>query len=277
MRAMATIEGVARTGLWVAAMRAVESERDDRLFEDPFARALAGEEGFEALRSSQEHYSGPQVPFIEVRTHYFDARLTRAAAAGIRQFVILAAGMDARAFRLPWPAGSRVFEIDQSHVLALKDARLGNAKPTCVRTALAFDLALDWPPALVAGGFDATQRTAWLVEGLTLYLDEAKVATLARRIDALSSKGSQVLADVAGRSLLESPFMTEALARMRAIGAPWLYGTDEPQTIFAPLGWASEVTESSDYGRSIGRWPFPAAPPGMQGIPRGYFMAAEKS
>src|SRR5580658_6592236 len=103
------MEGVAKTALWVAAWRALESERTDALFHDPFASTLAGEEGVETLRATDALRRGSP-PTVEVRTHFFDERLGVGAERGLRQVVIVASGMDARAWRLAWPAGLRLFE-----------------------------------------------------------------------------------------------------------------------------------------------------------------------
>jgi len=107
-----------------------------------------------------------------VRTHYFDGYFDAAVRTGIRHVVILAAGLDSRAYRLNWPAGTTVFEIDQPKVLSYKTSTLDahGAAPKARRVPVAADLRDDWPAALIAAGFDATQPTAWLAEGLLPYL-----------------------------------------------------------------------------------------------------------
>jgi methyltransferase (TIGR00027 family) len=266
------IDPVGITGLLVAAIRAEESTRPDRLFDDPFAAALAGDEGRRAL-ARYRPTQGPNVPILEVRTRFFDEALERAWRDGVRQFVIVAAGMDARSYRLAWPTGTSVFELDQPPVLAHKERALAEARSRCERRAIPVDLAEDWPAALVAGGFDASARTAWLVEGLLQYLEEGTVKQLFARIDRLSAEGSMFFYDVVGASLLQAPAMAPMLAAMREQGAPWVFGTDQPESLVSSR-WRATPSDPSDHGRRWNRWPFPPAPPGVVGIPRGYFIEA---
>jgi len=131
---------------------------------------------------------------MAVRTRHFDSLFTDAAAADVRQAVILAAGLDARAYRLTWPAGTTVYELDQPEVIAFKSetlARLG-AEPAADRKPIAIDLREDWPKALRDNGFDPTQQTAWIAEGLLIYLPPEAQDLLFDRIDELSAPGSRV-------------------------------------------------------------------------------------
>ncbi|WAS94617.1 SAM-dependent methyltransferase [Nannocystis punicea] len=269
------LNSVATTGLLVAAMRAEESARADRLFDDPFAAQLAGGAGRAAL-AAYRSASPLSLPIIEVRTRYYDEALARAWDAGIRQFVVLAAGMDARAYRLSWPADARVFEVDQPDVLAAKAERLGGARSRAARFAVGADLGDDWPAALLAADFDRSQRTAWLVEGLLQYLDASVVAALFARVEQLSAPGSRLLYDVVGRGLLEAPALAPTLRMMRELGAPWVYATDEPGGLIGAHGWDAVVTDPSVLAAEWGRWPFPALPPDAPGVPRGYLVEASK-
>jgi methyltransferase (TIGR00027 family) len=142
-----TKQAIAATGLLVAAMRAEESARDDALFTDPFAERLAGEDGRRLLAEAAAKTEQPSAPIV-VRTKFFDEALLRAQADGVAQVVILAAGMDARALRLPWHSGTTVYEVDQPHVIETKDERLGGERPRCRRAAVGVDLADDWPKVL---------------------------------------------------------------------------------------------------------------------------------
>jgi methyltransferase (TIGR00027 family) len=267
---------VATTALLVAAIRAEESERDDRLFDDPFARDLAGDEGRAALAAYRATAVHGMVPIIEVRTRFFDEAILLACASGVRQVAVLAAGMDARAFRLAWPEETRLFEIDQLEIIEAKARVLASAKPRCSRVAIAANLAEDWPKSLEARGFDQRAPTIWLVEGLLQYLEPAAVDPLLARIDALSPSGSVLLYDVLGQSLLDSPFVAPTLRMMRELGAPWRFGTDEPTALVTGRGWNAVATEPAVIGNAWRRWPFPAAPPGLPGVPRSYFVEATK-
>lgn len=168
---------MANTGLLVAAIRADESRRPDHLFTDPFADRLAGETGRRLLAEAVAEAGDRPTRQSVVRTRFWDEALLRATRS-VRQVVILAAGMDARAFRLPWPDGATVYELDQPEVIAAKAAALAGEQPLCTRVAVGVDLTGDWAEALRANGFDGGQPTVWLAEGLLQYLDEAAVGTV---------------------------------------------------------------------------------------------------
>ena len=176
-------ESVGATALSVAAARAVETGATDPLIRDQFAYLLVSTAGqpWARLASSLDWIGDDEhgrrahrmsVDYQAVRTHYFDSYFTEAVAAGIRQAVILAAGLDSRAFRLNWPAGTTVYEIDQPQVVTYKTTTLesAGAAPTADRRTVQVDLRDDWAAALTAAGFDHSQPTAWLAEGLLPYL-----------------------------------------------------------------------------------------------------------
>src|SRR5271165_1202612 len=131
---------------------------------------------------------------MTVRTRFFDDFFTGAAKDGVRQAVILASGLDTRAYRLRWPAGTVVYEIDQPQVIAFKTNTLADlgAAPTAERRTISIDLRDDWPAALREGGFDVTQPTAWSAEGLLPYLPPEAQDRLFDNITALSAPGSQL-------------------------------------------------------------------------------------
>ncbi len=131
---------------------------------------------------------------IAVRTRFFDDFFTAASEAGIRQAVILAAGLDTRGYRLPWPSGTVVFEVDQPKVIAFKTATLDGlgAVPKAPRRTVAIDLRDDWPSALRDAGFDPAQATAWIAEGLLVYLPPEAQDRLFDNITALSAPGSRL-------------------------------------------------------------------------------------
>ena len=266
---------VAVTGLLVAAIRAEETASALPLFRDPFAAALAGELGRATLAKYRAAGAGPSVPVIEVRTRWYDDAIARALAAGLRQVVILAAGMDSRAFRLDFPEGVRLFELDQPAVLAHKQQALQGVTPRCQRQSLGCDLAQEWTGLLEAAGFQRRYPTLWLVEGLLQYLEASAAAQVLNRLSALSSSGSVALYDVVGQSLLDSPVIASTLEMMRELGAPWIFGSDDPGALLP--GWQTQVTEPAIVGNALKRWPFPAAPPGVPGVPRGYLIEATKA
>jgi methyltransferase (TIGR00027 family) len=198
-------ESVGATALSVAAARAVETGSDDPLIQDQFAYLLVSTVGqpWARLASSLDWIGDDDhgrrahrlaIDYQAVRTHYFDSYFADAAAAGIRQVVILAAGLDSRAFRLDWPAGTTVYEIDQPQVVAYKSSTLesAGAAPTAERRTVQVDLRDDWAAALSAAGFDAGRPTAWLAEGLLPYLPAEAQDRLFDILTRLSAPGSQV-------------------------------------------------------------------------------------
>ncbi|MGZ4528019.1 MAG: class I SAM-dependent methyltransferase, partial [Mycobacterium sp.] len=196
--------GVGATATMVAASRAVASQGPDALLDDPLADPLVravGLEPFIRIVDGQVDFEDDplfnrkaRAEQITVRTRFFDDFFTGAAKDGVRQAVILASGLDTRAYRLRWPAGTVVYEIDQPQVIAFKSDTLAGlgAAPTAERRAIAIDLRDDWRAALREGGFDVTQPTAWSAEGLLPYLPPEAQDRLFDNISALSAPGSRV-------------------------------------------------------------------------------------
>jgi methyltransferase (TIGR00027 family) len=269
-------QAVAATGLLAAAVRAEESERADPLFTDPFAERLAGDDGRRLLAQAVSA-TGQSPAEIAIRTRFFDEALLAAQHDGVSQVVILAAGMDARAYRLPWRPGITVYEVDQPHVIAAKEERLAGEQPRCRRVAVGIDLVDDWPKALRSHGFDSSTRTAWLVEGLLQYIDASAVDTLFARIDTLSPPGHVLFYNAVGKTLLEAPFMQSMRQFMRQLGAPWTFGTDTPAALVEGRGWIAVVTDVAEPGTRWNRWEHPLVPMDVPGVPRGYFVTATKS
>jgi methyltransferase (TIGR00027 family) len=267
---------VAATGLLVAAMRAEESARDDALFQDPFAERLAGDDGRRLLAETSAETGQPSAPIV-VRTRLYDEALIGAHADGASQVVIVAAGMDARSYRLSWPDGTTVFEVDQPHVIAIKDERLAGEKPRCLRVAVGVDLADDWPTAIEAKGFNPEAPTIWTIEGLLQYIEAPDVERLFARMDALSAPGSVLLYDVVGKALLEAPFLQNTIEFMQKLGAPWVFGSDTPAALVEDCGWTATVTDMAVPGNEWKRWAHPPIPADVPNAPRGYFVEATKA
>lgn len=194
----AALPAVSRTAVGVARVRAAESARADRLFDDPYAAAfvaaLAGAVPDRATSAAARALGARFVAHVAVRTRFYDEYLLGATDAGVRQVVLLAAGLDARAFRLSWPDGVRLFELDLPAVLAAKQRVLDDlpARPAGVRVPVAVDLRGDWPAALAAAGFDAGRPTAWLAEGLLVYLTAEDAAALLGAVGDCSAPGSRL-------------------------------------------------------------------------------------
>jgi methyltransferase (TIGR00027 family) len=164
------LDGLSSTGRLTAAGRAVESRRADRLFEDPLAEALAGEDGFRLMERWRLPGMPLENPTIGPRTRYYDDLVLEAVADGLGQVVLVAAGMDTRAFRLPLPAQAIVFELDRPEVLREKQAVLDrhHAEPRCGRVMVGLDLTEDdWPQALTRAGFSDAAPAIFIAEGLS--------------------------------------------------------------------------------------------------------------
>lgn len=197
--------GVGATAIGVAALRAAERHQPRPLFTDPFAQRFvdAAPGALDELVGSQrpdvDHEAAAEhirrlLTYVAVRTRFFDDCLHAAAQAGIRQIVLLAAGLDTRAYRMRWPEGTRVFEVDLPRMLEFKHRVLDGdgAVPTCARVPVAADLTENWTDPLRGAGFRADEPTAWLLEGILVYLTDEQVDTLLRELTAWSVPESRM-------------------------------------------------------------------------------------
>lgn len=232
-------QSVGSTALGVAAARAAETESENPLINDPFARVFldAAGKGMWTLYAdpdllAQAREIEPEignraqlmVDFMATRTAFFDEFFLAAADSGVRQIVILASGLDARAWRLPWPDGTVVYELDQPKVLEFKNTTLEQhgARPTSQVVNIAVDLRQDWPTALQEAGFDPTQPTAWSAEGLVRYLPAQAQDLLFERIHMLSAPGSWLASNVPDKGAIDSDLVQrqrEEMQRIRAVAA----------------------------------------------------------
>jgi methyltransferase (TIGR00027 family) len=232
-------QSVGATALGVAAARAAETESENPLINDPFARVFveAAGEGMWSIYSNPtllakaieiEPDVQPRIQlmidFMATRTAFIDQFFLGAADAGVRQVVILAAGLDARAWRLPWPDGTVVYELDQPKVLDFKSKTLREhgAQPSAQLVNVPIDLRQDWPKALREAGFDASRPTAWSAEGLVRYLSSEAQDLLFERIHSLSVAGSRLASNVPGAGFTDPQVVQrerEDMQRMRAAAA----------------------------------------------------------
>ena len=272
-------EGVGRTAVGMALLRAGESDRADRLFDDPLAIAFVeaapdsfAEEEAEAdaedLRSLGAIFAFHGV----IRTRFYDDYLLAADEAGCRQAVLVAAGLDARAFRLPWSKGLRLWELDQADVLAFKQWVLDErgAVPRCERRAVAVDLRTDWGSALEGAGFDPRVPTAWLVEGLLTYLSADEAARLLLAITIRSAPGGRLAFERGGGSSDALAARARHLPTMARYTAMFRGGLGEnAQAWLADRGWDVETHDLLSVARRCGREP----PSGAAG---GFVTAARR-
>jgi methyltransferase (TIGR00027 family) len=267
---------LASTACWTASVRALESARPDRLIDDPWAAALAGEEGQRWLAQRSPESVLP----IVLRTRYFDDFLQRITEENaLRQIVLMAAGLDTRAFRLTWPAGTRLFELDRIGMLAAKDGvlQVAGAMAACDRHIIPVDLTGPWQERLVASGFDPGQPSAWLLEGFLFYLPSESILRLLDELNLLATPGSWLGFDVINSAMLTSPLTRRWIEMQASSGAPWIGVLDDPQTFLTERGWQASLTQAGQTDANHGRWTFPVIPTSMPGMPHNWFVTAYKT
>ncbi|WP_051707085.1 MULTISPECIES: class I SAM-dependent methyltransferase [unclassified Streptomyces] len=269
------------TAVGVARVRALETERANALFRDPLARAFAAAGGMwpssPAAAADDEagrrRRAGVAISIV-IRTKFLDDLLRQASASGVRQVVLLGAGMDSRAFRMDWPEGTRLFEVDTAAPLDFKASvlRQERAVARCERITVATDLREDWPGALAAAGHDPAAPTAWIAEGLLIYLPEDAVETLLARIGARSAAGSRMGLTLGTRGVIER-FGADAVPGSAA--SLWVSEMpDDPVSWLAGHGWEAEShtlrERAAVYGRPLG------TPPRREERPGGLISAVRR-
>ncbi|WP_243793853.1 SAM-dependent methyltransferase [Saccharopolyspora gloriosae] len=279
---MPLLDPVERTALLTAALRAAETRRPGRLYEDPYAAGLAGDEGPDLLAEiraatypSDRPRSLPSTPdYNAIRTRFFDDLLQDAARAPeTTQIVLAPAGMDSRAYRLSWPDRIRYFEVDRPSVLDFKAERLRGVPPRIDHRTVAVDLNDDgWEDRLGAAGYDSTVPSTWLLEGLLYYIPEADSRRMLERVAAISAPGSRIAADIVNRSALTLPHIQALLDVFAGWGCPWVFGTDEPETLFAQYGFDVRAIQPGEPDADYGRWPDPVPPREVTEVRRVFFV-----
>jgi methyltransferase (TIGR00027 family) len=301
-------ESVGATALGVAAARAADTESDDPLINDPYARIFLDTVG----DGVWNWYGAPELPaevieaepdmpqrmqalvsYFATRTKFFDTCFVDAADAGIRQAVILAAGLDARSWRLPWPDGTTVYELDQDRVLDFKASTLHahGAEPKANRVAVAVDLRQDWPTALRQAGFDPAAPSVWSVEGLLMYLPAAAQDLLFERIQELAAPGSRIAVEGLGPEFAVPELQAqrrERMDRVRELMAKagsklevpstdelWYFEErDDVGDWLRRHGWDVTATPSDELMASYGR-------PSLEGLeeasPTHWFISAQRT
>ena len=301
-------ESVGATALGVAAARAAETRSENPLISDPFAQVFIDAVG----DGVWNWHSAPQLPpelieaepdlplqmqamvaYMASRTAFFDRFFLEATGAGISQAVILAAGLDARSWRLPWPDGVTVYELDQPKVLDFKASTLAEhgARPACNRVAVAVDLRQDWPTALRQAGFDPSAPSAWSAEGLMPYLPASAQDLLFDRVQGLTAGGSRVAVEALGPTFLDPDVRAkrrERMDRIRELMAAadpqreiprtdQLWYFEEREDVgdwFRRHGWDVTVTPSDELMAGYGRR---AAKEVEDRVPGNLFVAAQRA
>lgn len=260
------VSSVGLTALVVAAGRAVDTHREDSLVDDPYAEAfVAAADPPHPLPTRPGQVDGDDAGwqvmsgYMGVRSRFFDRFFADAGRAGIRQAVILAAGLDTRAHRLDWAPGSTVYEVDQPAVLDFKDEVLDREDATarCDRRAVRIDLRDDWAGALDAAGFDASAPSAWLAEGLLPYLppeaEEALLDAVTRRAAPGSRLAVEDFTDVAAQ--MADPEFRRVQEHL-GVDLSTLVHTDhrpDPERRLADHGWTTRRRAATDVATDCGR------------------------
>ncbi|MGA5464770.1 SAM-dependent methyltransferase [Mycobacterium sp. NPDC050041] len=276
-------ENVGTTALATAMVRAAETTRDDRLTADPFAQhfldaavAQGWKNPYATEAWNRNEYDDPAVArfrqastdWAACRTRFIDDFLT---AGGERQIVILAAGLDARAWRLTWSDGTVVYELDQPGVLEFKDTtmRSQDAEPATARRAVPIDLRHDWPAALTPAGFDPGMPTAWVAEGLLPYLPPAAQDLLFERIHQFSAAGSRLVVDAYTPEFYANTAETfrrmNETTREEVYSGEQLFFAGERADVvewLADRGWSTRAAVAVDVMAKFGR-------PAPDGVPAG--------
>ena len=266
---------VGATATMVAAGRAMATKDPRNLINDPFAEPLVravgvdlftkmmdGDLDFSAVENASPIRMQAMIDGMAVRTRYFDDYFINATGAGVRQAVILASGLDSRAYRLPWPSGTVVYEIDQPRVIEFKTTTLAGigAEPAATRRTVPIDLRADWPTALKAAGLDTTAPTAWLAEGLLIYLPPDAQDRLFDDIAALSVPGSTVATEfVPGIVDFDADRVREASGAFREHGvdidmASLVYAGERNHVVdyLSAKGWSVEGVARTELFRRNG-------------------------
>lgn len=260
------VTGVGITALGVAAGRAMETRREGALVSDPYAEAFVEAAAPPVpMPTRLEDADDREIPwrsmadYMGVRSRYFDDFFAAANLAGIGQVVLLAAGLDARAYRLEWPDGTTVYELDAPKVLSFKDDVLtaANAQPRADRRVVAVDLREEWPVPLQERGFDRSTPSAWLAEGLLPFLPNAAKERLCRFVTDLSAPGSRFevehIDDVRAMMQEES---TQRARDLFGVDIESLWPDDgefDPAAWLADHGWDVEAVRSADVALRFGR------------------------
>jgi len=272
-----TMKTVSLTSKWTAAIRALESEYGDEcLFKDDLARKLAEPEGFELL----DRYKGAGVrEFVSIRTRFFDDAVSATVFRNsIQQVVLVAAGMDTRAYRLTWPDGVILYEVDHKGLLVEKNKRLLElrAQPNLPRINVATDLTQPWLGNLEHAGFDSSVGVLWVVEGLLFFLSVDQVSNLLMSLKEFSAPNSHLITDMPSESLLKNPINLTFLSKLCEDGCPWQFGCDNPEQFLYRHGWkVTEIKEPGEIEVGKKRWPYSVQDRSIKGVSRSWLIRAE--
>ena len=262
-------EFVSLSARLMAAFRANENSRKERLFYDPFSAKLAGADAFNFLEKRTRKPEEEGKPYIEVRTRFFDDFIL-SRQSQVHQVVILGSGMDTRAFRLPWSKEIILYEIDRKEVLDYKNDILEKVPTNCHRNVVVADLITDsWLHLLLEAGYLANKPSLWLLEGLSMYLSEQEVRQLLDTISSVATLGSWLGLDIINVMGMKHP-------QDRIFQGYFRSGFDYPEDLLADYNWNAEVIEPGDEKANYNRYIKKTPPREVSGIARRFFVIAKK-
>ena len=267
---------ISQAAQWTAAARAIETEKPAPLIQDPLARYLAEPLGFKLL----QQYGGAGVQeFVALRTKFLDDVIESSVNQGvIRQVVLVAAGLDTRAYRLKWPADAVVYEVDYPELHQAKQMRLDQLgiHAGVLRRVVAADLFTNWLASLYHAGFDFALPTLWIPESVLAFLTPSQASILFKQMAAVSATGSVLALDLINEDLLWHPGTHTFLNTLKAAGIPWLFGTNDPESTLLQWGWhIKTLSQPGDEPHEIGRWPYLVFPREIESVPRNWLIKAE--
>ncbi|PPS83104.1 SAM-dependent methyltransferase [Streptomyces sp. MH60] len=237
-------EGLSHAALWTAAAHAAEALRPAPYVLDPWAADFLHAARFKGGPPGDGPMQRLLPDWQVVRSRFFDDYLLTAARSGCRQVVVLSAGLDTRAFRLDWPTGVHLFEVEVPSVLAFKDRVLDCSPVTCGRrSTVGADVTGSWGDELVAAGFDPARPTAWLCEAPLYFLSPDAVATIVTTMTELSAGGSTFGAECVNSRAVDSALVAPFLDALATIGAAWNWQLADPEEWWAQQGWDARVAD----------------------------------
>ncbi|MBZ6109638.1 MULTISPECIES: SAM-dependent methyltransferase [Streptomyces] len=237
-------DGLSRVALWTASAHAREYERADPYVRDPWAADFLSAAGFTGGPPGDGPLQRLLPDWAVVRTRFYDEHLVAAARSGCRQVVLLGAGLDTRAFRLDWPTGTHVFEVEDPALLAFKEHVLDWATSSCGRrSTVGADPAGAWREELLAAGLDPRRPTAWLCETHLYHLLPHTVESVVGTVTELSAPGSTFGAECVNAEAAPSAFVAPFLEALSATGISWHWQLADPEGWWAGHGWDTRVAD----------------------------------
>ncbi|TXS46171.1 SAM-dependent methyltransferase [Streptomyces sp. uw30] len=236
--------GLPHVALWTAAAHAAECGRDTPYVLDPWAADFLHAARFGGGPPGDGPLQRLLPDWAVVRTRFFDEHLLTASRSGCRQVVLLGAGLDTRAFRLHWPTGVHVFEVEAPAVLEFKDRVLDWNRPTCGRrSTVGVDPTGSWADDLLAAGFHPRRPTAWLSETLLYHLQPDAVTSVVATMTELSAPGSTFGAECVNAEAASTAFVAPFLEALSTTGIAWNWQLADPEAWWAERGWEARVAD----------------------------------